>query len=119
MQVEQYEKAVEEFKEASEIFRRNKMKMDEAKTHRFWGEALLLLRQYKEALKHENIYLKMAKEEKEFVEVQRAYASLGRAYLLKSEAENANDNNNEDISNNEDFKAAERAFLKGLLICKE
>jgi hypothetical protein len=77
----------------------------------------MLVRQYKEAVKHENIYLKTAKEEKDLVEVQRAYASVGRAYLLKAEAENANDNGN--ISNNEDFKAAERAFLKGLLICKE
>ena len=114
----QYDKALEEFKEAAEICKNNSMRMDEGRAYRMIGEALALQSKYDDSLKFEHLYLKIAKEQKDLVEMQRAYATLGRSYLLKAEDEHDN-NENCDISINEDFKSAERAFLKGLLICKE
>lgn len=114
----QYDKALEEFKEAAEICKNHSMRMDEGKAYRMIGEVLALQTKYDDSLKYENLYLKIAKEQKDLVEMQRAYATLGRSYLLKAEDEHDN-NENCDISKNEDFKSAERAFLKGLIICKE
>lgn len=114
----QYDKALEEFKEAAEMSKNLSMRMDEGRAYRMIGEVLALQEKHNDSLKYENLYLKIAKEQRDLVEMQRAYATLGRSYLLKAEDENANSENG-DISKNEDFKSAERAFLKGLLICKE
>lgn len=117
-----YDEAIREFQEASEIYRNLQMRIEEARANRMIGEVLVNQGKFKDALKYENIYLKIASEEKNLVEMQRAYATLGRCYLLKAEEENTVNHNNEDdtnISNNEHFKAGERAFIKALLICKE
>lgn len=113
-----HDKALEEYKETAEICKSLSMRMDEGRAYRMIGEVLAVKAQYDDSLKYENLFLKIAKEQKDLVEMQRAYATLGRSYLLKAEDENDNGEKG-DISKNEDFKSAERAFLKGLLICKE
>ena len=70
---------------------------------------------YKNALDHENIYLKSAKQANDLVEMQRAQATIGRCYLLLAEDKSADGS----VDAPADFKAAEKSFLKSLMICKE
>lgn len=75
----------------------------------------MLMSRYKDALKYFNTYLKIAKQESDLVEMQRAYTTVGRCYLMQSEDESVAGST--DAAS--DVKAAEKAFLKGLIICKE
>lgn len=76
------------------------------------GEVFMMMEKYDDALRHSENYLKLAKQENDFVELQRAYATIGRCYLLKGGDEGSS-------KATSDFKAAEKAFLKSLIICKE
>lgn len=114
------DKALEEFREAGEIFRSISMRMEAAKADRMKGEVYMKLMRYQDALKCVKSYLKVSKEENNLVEIQRAHTTLGRCYLMIAEDRfAANGNVGDVITNDEDFKAAEREFLKGLLACKE
>lgn len=108
-------KALQEFQRESEIHHMLCKKMDYARAHRMIGEVFLLQGNYQEALKHEDIYMKIAKQENDLVEMQRAYATVGRCFLLQ--AEDKSSEGSKDASS--DFKASEKAFLKSLIICKE
>lgn len=110
--------ALEEFREAGEIFRRASMKMDDARCSRMIGEIFLKQGKFQDALRCVRKYLKVAKEESNHVEIQRAHTTLGRCYLLIVE-EASLKSNQDDITNTEDYKASEKEFLKGLLACKE
>lgn len=90
-------------------------KLDIARVNRMIGEVLMLKGRYSEAQKKVQIYLKIAKECNDLVELQRAHATIGRCYLLKAEDESVGGSDNPVI----DYKAAEKAFLKSLIICKE
>ncbi|KAG5684679.1 hypothetical protein PVAND_013896 [Polypedilum vanderplanki] len=108
-----YVKSLNEFKEEAKIYEKLKSKIDYARANRMIGEVLMLQGSFKDALKHEELYLKLAKEENNLLEIQRAYATIGRCYLLIGGE--ADDYNN----GKEDFKSAEKAFLKSLLISKD
>lgn len=110
-----YQSALSEFRQESVIYKALDKKMDFGRANRMIGEVYMLMGRYKDALKHEDIYLKIAKQESDVVEVQRAYATIGRCYLLQSEDESVSGST--DAAG--DYKAAERAFLKSLIICKE
>ena len=55
----------------------------------------------------------MAKDSSNKIEEQRAYATIGRCYLLYGQT------TSDPISNSKQLKSAEKAFIKSLLICKE
>lgn len=118
MSEDQLDDALNEFVEAGEIYRRASLRMDEAKSTRMIAEIYMKQGKYQDALKCVKKYLKVAKEESNQVEIQRAHTTLGRCYLMIAEELYLNANQN-DITNSEDFKAAEKEFLKGLLACKE
>lgn len=115
------EKALNEFKEVSMLYRELNMKLDYGKANRMLTEVYILQAKFTEALKYENIYMKAAKEANDFVELQRAYATLGRIHLLKGQERESVTGKCEaptdEIYN--DIKAAEKAFLKSLIITKE
>jgi tetratricopeptide (TPR) repeat protein len=90
-------------------------KIEIARVNRMIGEVLMLKGKYSEAHKHEQVYLKLAKDCSDLVEQQRAYATIGRCHLLRAEDESVGGSDNV----NNDYKAAEKAFLKSLIICKE
>lgn len=115
MNESKYQHAVGEFGQESNIYQALGKKMDYGRANRMLGEVYVLMGKYNEALKHEDLYLKIAKQENDLVEMQRAYATVGRCYLLQAQDKN-NDGSSEATS---DFKAAEKAFLKSLIICKE
>lgn len=112
----QLDKALDEFSEAAEIFRCESMKMDEGRAIRMKGEVYLKQNKLQDALKCIKKYLKVAREESNQVEIQRAHTTLGRCYLMIAEDSCLN---SEAITSSEDYKAAEKEFLKGLLACKE
>lgn len=58
--VEALEDALEEFKEEAEVYMTLKMEMEKGRAHRMVGETFMLMANYEEALKHENIYLGMS-----------------------------------------------------------
>lgn len=87
------------------------MEMEMAIAYRMMGEICILITEFEEALKYVNIYLNISKQESNLIEEQRAHATLGRIYLLQGQI--AND------ESPKQFKAAEKYFIKSLLICKE
>lgn len=105
------QKALFEFQEESRIYSTLEKQIDYAKANRMISEVQMLLGNFVEALKHQDIYLKISRRENNLIEIQRAYATIGRCYLLRAEDETQN--------SQEDLKAAEKSFLKSLLICKE
>lgn len=107
-----YQEALIEFRQESIVYQTLDKKMDFGRANRMIGEVYMLMEKYSEALKHEDIYMKIANQENNLVELQRAYTTVGRCYLLQAE-----DNENKDSKSG--FKAAEKSFLKGLIICKE
>lgn len=110
-----YQRALSEFNQEASIYQLLDKKMDNGRANRMIGEVYTLMGRYKDALKHFTIYLKIAKQENDLVEMQRAYTTVGRCYLMQSEDESVAGSS--DASS--DYKAAEKAFLKGLIICKE
>lgn len=107
--------AVKEFRQEAGIYSELGKKMDCARANRMIGEVYLLMGKYTDALKHEDIYMKTAKLENDLVEMQRAYATVGRCYLLRAEDDGVSGTKDATA----DYRAAERAFLKSLIICKE
>lgn len=110
-----YQLALREFRQEADIYLSLGKKMDHGRANRMIGEALMLMGKCKEALKHFDVYLKIAKQENDLVEMQRAYTTIGRCYLMMPGDESAGASTNP----MSDYKAAEKAFLKGLIICKE
>ena len=110
-------RALREFQEESSIYQDEGKKMDYGRANRMIGEVFILMEKYAEALKHEELFLKISKQENELVEQQRAYATIGRCYLLLGE--HKSNSSNEANKSVHDLKCAEKSFLKSLIICKE
>jgi tetratricopeptide (TPR) repeat protein len=110
-----YQNALGEFRQESHIYQALGKNMDFGRANRMIGEVFMMMETFSEALKYSDIYLKLAKQENDFVELQRAYATIGRCYLLKG----GDEGTGESSESTNDFKAAEKAFLKSLIICKE
>ncbi|ALC43242.1 CG7457 [Drosophila busckii] len=89
--------------------------LETARAKRMLGEMYTLLCEYDAAKDHINDYLKIAKRLKNQVELQRAYATLGRVHLLhgQSLAES------KASAAMEQLKKAEKNFLHSLLLIKE
>ncbi|GAB0095582.1 Tonsoku-like protein [Sergentomyia squamirostris] len=112
----QYDKALEEYKAEAEKWKSLKIRMKYGIAHRMIGEIMLMLGDVQESLKHEHQYLKIALEENDDIEVQRAYATIGRVFLFKGQ----NLTYKECVAERQKaLKEAERAFLKSLTICRD
>ncbi|XP_011502231.1 PREDICTED: tonsoku-like protein isoform X2 [Ceratosolen solmsi marchali] len=82
--------------------------------HRMIGEVYAEIENFNEALSHQNLHLEIAKELKDQIEEQRAYATLGRTHLLVAESlikESDSDKKAEVLKN------AKRAFSKSIRLC--
>lgn len=111
-----YQESLEEFRQESIIYQTLDRKMDFGRANRMIGEVYMLMGKYDDALKHENVYMNIAKQENNLVELQRAFTTVGRCYLLQAED---NSESRGESNSKSGFKAAEKSFLKGLIICKE
>ena len=107
--------------------------MDMGRAHRMIGEMYMLLEDFKSAIRHEELFLskcfyislryssivhylfslEISRLEKNKVEEQRAYATIGRVHLLHGQSLP------DLVQSTEPLKNAEKAFLKSLLICKK
>jgi NF-kappa-B inhibitor-like protein 2 len=117
-----FEKALLEFKEEESIYKENlntdNAALQYAKANRMISEVYILQGKFSQALKHINVYLKIAKSKNDMPEIQRAFCTLGRCLLLQG-MDRIENNNDEGALSLEDFKSAERWFLKSLIKCKE
>lgn len=132
-----FQNAVKEYQDAAIIYTKMGKKLEMAKAHRMVGEMFMLLGEFDNAKEHINdylsnismnliydihihnkfgcIFLELSKEMLSKVEVQRAYATLGRCHLLHGQAL-------AEISASDamaQLKQAEKSFLKSLLLTKE
>lgn len=57
--------------------------------HRCIGECYAAMEEYKKSLEHLKIYLELADQMGNNVELQRAWATLGRTYFVKMDYDNA------------------------------
>lgn len=104
----QYDLAISEYDKVGVLYKSLKKLIDYAQCNRMIGEAYCHLKQYNKALKHQNIHLRIATEEANKLEEQRAHATIGHTYLTRYE----------DIQNIEDLRLAEKSFKKSLAICE-
>lgn len=112
MSKSKYQEALVEFLQESEIYRTLDMKMDLGRADRMIAEVYMLMGKYGDALKRVDAYIKIATEENNLVEKQRAYTTIGRCYLAQAE-------NDCESQSKRGFEAAEKFFLKGLILCKK
>lgn len=110
-----YQDALREFRQEASISQLLGKRMDYGRANRMLGEVYMLLGNYKEALKFQEVYLKAANLENDMVEMQRAYASVGRCHLMQAEVESVVESSEAAGS----FKEAEKAFIKSLMVCNE
>ncbi|XP_062553692.1 tonsoku-like protein [Armigeres subalbatus] len=106
-------KALNEYKLVAKAFHNLKMPMDVGRANRLVGEMFMLLDEFEKALQYEKVYLDIARNENDKVELQRAYVTIGRTYLLKGQG------SDDPVVSKESLSEAERSFVKGLKLCRE
>ncbi|XP_026742058.1 tonsoku-like protein [Trichoplusia ni] len=107
-----YSDALDEYKNEAKICKELGLRMEWGTCNRMIGEMYMLLAEFDKALKYEERHLSVAKELKNLVEEQRAMATLGRIYLLQGQS------TSDDDEGKTSLKAAEKAFMKSLVLCE-
>ncbi|XP_075979045.1 tonsoku-like protein [Anticarsia gemmatalis] len=108
-----YSDALEEYKNEASVVKELGLRMEWGTCNRMIGEMYMLLAEFDKALKYEERHLAVAKELNNLVEEQRAMATLGRIYLLQGQS------TNEESEAKTSLKAAEKAFMKSLVLCEK
>ncbi|KAK9310798.1 hypothetical protein QLX08_000091 [Tetragonisca angustula] len=108
------EDALQEYTEQLEICNILQDKLNIAVAHRMIGEIQIDLGTYEKALEHQNLYLEGAKETKNLLEEQRAYATLGRTYFCWAESLPEESEKKPDALTN-----ARKAYMKSIHLCNE
>ncbi|KAL6261180.1 hypothetical protein P5V15_008704 [Pogonomyrmex californicus] len=83
---ERLKEALREYKEQLNVCEELQDKLRCAIAHRMIGEVYAKLGDYEQALMHQNLYLESAKDMKNMLEEQRAFATLGRTYFCLAES---------------------------------
>lgn len=83
---ERPEEALQEYMEQLKICEELRDKLSCAIAHRMIGEVYASLGDYELALVHQNLHLEGAKDMKNSIEEQRAFATLGRTYFCQAES---------------------------------
>lgn len=107
-----YEDALQEYTEQLEICNILEDKLNIAVAHRMIGEIQVDLGIYEKALEHQNLYLEGAKEIKNLLEEQRAYATLGRTYFCWAESL-PSEKKSDALTN------ARKAYMKSIHLCNQ
>ncbi|XP_050669315.1 tonsoku-like protein [Leptidea sinapis] len=105
-----YSEALEEYKNEAAVYKELGLRLEWGTCNRMIGEMYMFLAEFDKALKYEERHLAVAKELSNLVEEQRAMATLGRIYLLQGQS-------SEDEESKTSLTAAEKAFMKGLILC--
>lgn len=97
-----HEDALEEHQEELALCVKLKDALGTAVAYRCIGECYAEMEDYGRALENLKVYMEMAEEMSNGIELQRSWATLGRTYFMKG------DNTNAEISHNMAAKLAER-----------
>ncbi|XP_058462858.1 tonsoku-like protein [Malaya genurostris] len=109
----EYRRALNEFKLVAKAYHKLKMPMEVGRANRLIGEMFMLLDEFEKALQYEKVYLDIARREEDNTELQRAYVTIGRAYLLKGQScEDAE-------AAQEPLDEAEKAFQRSLKLSRD
>ncbi|KOB64744.1 Uncharacterized protein OBRU01_23738, partial [Operophtera brumata] len=108
-----YSDALDEYKAEASICKELGLQMEWGTCNRMIGEMFMLMAEFDKALKYEERHLAIAKELNNLVEEQRAMATLGRIYLLQGQS------SSDDGEAKTSLKAAEKAFMKSLVLCEK
>ncbi|XP_035784700.1 tonsoku-like protein [Anopheles albimanus] len=109
---EEHQRALNEYKLAAKAYEKLNRRMERGLAFRMIGEMYLMLGQFKEALQNVQAYMRAAQNEGNRMEMQRAHVTIGRVHLHRAECQSSADAE-------ADLVEAEKAFHKGLEICKD
>jgi len=112
LELQEYESAIDEHKEELSYSQQLNCKKSEAIARRALGECYSELGHHQKALNQHKKYLKLSQELNDRIEIQRAFATIGRTHLIHSQDTN-NDNNENAL--NESLKA----FQTALQLCEQ
>ncbi|XP_071815421.1 tonsoku-like protein isoform X2 [Apostichopus japonicus] len=108
-----YQEAIKAFKDEMEIWTRQKDAMGEAMSHRSLGECFAEVGYFPIALSHHHQYMAWAESNKNYPELQRALATLGRTYICK--AASADEKGSSEATTS--ISKSEEAFLRSMSVC--
>ncbi|XP_049544480.1 tonsoku-like protein [Anopheles darlingi] len=109
---EEHQRALNEYKLAAKAYEKLNRRLERGLAFRMIGEMYLMLGQFKEALQNVQAYMRAAQNEGNRMEMQRAHVTIGRVHLHRAECQSSTDAE-------ADLVEAEKAFHKGLEICKD
>lgn len=112
-----YEEAAEEHREAIQACTKIKKeivaKECQAVSHRALGECYSEMGNHEQALDEHNLYLILALQLNDMIEIQRAHATIGRTYLLWSQ-----DTQSADPNTLATLNKSQKSFQKALHLCE-
>lgn len=111
---EELKKALQEYTEQLRICESLKDKLSCAIAHRMIGEVYVSLGNYEQALIHQNLYLQGAKDMKNLIEEQRAFATLGRTHFCLADSLLSQSQEQKEALAN-----AKSAYVKSMELCDQ
>lgn len=84
-----FQEALQQHKEELSICKKRKDVLGTTIAHRCIGEVYAEMCMYRESIEHLKMYLNLAESEKNMIEVQRAYATIGRTMFMKDDLDKA------------------------------
>ena len=107
-----YEEALRYHQEELQLCDSLQDKLGIAVAHRKIGECMADLCNFREALKHQQTYLELARSLANMEEIQRAYTTIGRVWYMRIMSDEIGDHKHA-------LKCARDAYLAGLSSCDE
>ena len=108
---DEYESCIAEYEGLLKKYKEMDKHIDYAIANRRIGEVYMQMKKYDEALRHQHIYLQVAREQKNKLEEQRALAMIGHTYLTSYS--NVGENSDKSSLNH-----AYKFFKKSLSVCE-
>ncbi|KAK7590065.1 hypothetical protein V9T40_001678 [Parthenolecanium corni] len=112
---ENYDLALEEYKEAEKAAKKVNSKMYVAKANRMIGETFCALGEFEKAIEHGKIHFAYSREENDLAEQQRALATLGRTYFVQAESIT----DSQDPERRKCLELCRKYYVKSLNICEK
>lgn len=109
----QFQEAIEEYRYEMQLWIRQKDMMGEAMCHRSLGECYAELGYFPMALQHHDKYMAWAESTKNYAELQRALATLGRTFICK--AASVDEKNSPEAKTS--ITKSEQALLRSMSVC--
>lgn len=112
---EDYQQALSQYEQCEEAANRCGDETRLGVANRMIGEMYCYLNDFQNAIKHQKLHLKISISKNDVVEQQRALATLGRTYFLRSETCDFND----EYTKSETLKTSVKYYIKSLEVCNK